>query len=162
MTPFQHYIHSRWITEFPERSHLREELDDAGEPCVPGTGQPVHVRYQLPSPANPDNVLCVVFTPDDIMIKFVVPGSHEHYDPDLYGGVDFDGDRMDLWSDAYDDALREYIRPVIEDRMFVVYYGKRSALVVDVEKFLSLNQIESCHYESWSHHAKAFSLTLKG
>ena len=156
MTPFQEYAHGRWVADFPQWAHLREDLDSAGEPFDESNPIPRHIRYQIPSPANPNNILWVVFTPDDIVVKFAVPGSHEHYDPCHYGGPDFNGDRSECWSEAYEDAIHEYVLPVIEDRMFALHYGANSILVSSVEEFLRLNQIERCQCESWSSPIREF------
>lgn len=161
MTPFQRYAHARWTNEFPEWSNFREDIDGVGDSFDPMGDQLLHVRYLLPSPANPRNLLCVVFTPWDITTMFAVRGSHEHYDPDLYGGPDFQGDRSEFWPDAYDDAIAEYIRPVIEDRMFAVYYGEEAALVADVAEFMVLNRIEQCQYESWSRPSQSYAVESK-
>lgn len=158
MTPFQAYAHARWLTDFPQWAYLREDLDGGGGPFDVSKPDALHVRYQIQSPANPDNILWVVFTPDDVMIKYAVPGSHEHYDPDHYGSPDFVGDRSEFWPLAYEDAICEYVLPVVEDRMFVLHYGKHSALVSSVEEFLRSNQLNCCQYESWSCPAKEFKL----
>ena len=158
MTPFQAYAHARWVTDFPQWACLREDLDAHGAPFDSIKSDSLQVRYQVPSPANPDNILWVVFTPDDIVVKYAVPGSHEHYDPDFYGGPHFDGDRSVFWPQAYEDAISEYVLPVIQDRMFTLNYGRHSALVCNVEEFLQSNRLRSCQYASWSCPAKELKL----
>lgn len=162
MTPFQEYAHARWIADFPQWAYLREDIDGVGEPFDVNKSDRLEIRYQIPSPANAENIMWVVFAPFDVIVKFAVPGSHEHYDPDFYGGPDFDGDRSEFWPQAYEDAISEYVRAVIEGRMYVLHYDNNSVLVSSVEEFLRLNQLESCQYESWSCPTKEFKVTELG
>ncbi|WP_166831039.1 hypothetical protein [Thalassoroseus pseudoceratinae] len=150
MTPFQEYAHTRWLHDFPHWSDLREDLSPNGEPVDPSEDSIFEVRYIIPSPANINNWLYVVFTADDIIVKFAVPGSHEHYDPGLYGSQDGKITESERWNDAYTDAMNEYIRPVTNDELFIVSYGCESVLVSDVKVFLERNGISKCQYESWS------------
>ncbi|MEZ6058464.1 MAG: hypothetical protein R3C01_17320 [Planctomycetaceae bacterium] len=141
---------------------MREEINVEGLPITQNIPAQFSIRYQIPSPANRCNILFVVFTPDDITVKFAVPGSHEHLDPDLYGGPQFDGDRSEFWAQTYGDALDEYVRPVIEDRMLAVYHDGRSSLVCDVKQFLKNNQLAYCRYESWSFPIQEFRIESMG
>lgn len=142
--PFQQYAHSRWLQDFPQWAGLRE---DHG----------VDICYSIASPANPLHILWVVFTPDEILIKFAVPGSHEHYDPDDYLFHNQDLSESVAWDSTYQNAIEEYVQPVLEDRMVIVNHGNHQTITCDVEEFAKLNKLSSFHYESWSRPAVAFS-----
>lgn len=144
MTPFQQYAHDRWRRNFPEWSRWREDFEVEGEP------DRINILYDIPSPANEANRLYVMFLHDEIMVKFAVPDSHEHYDPDLYLLAPANTSESEAWDQAYADALTEYIRPVLEDRMVAVRYDNRSALTSDVEQFATMNKILACRCESWT------------
>ncbi len=158
MTPFQEYAHNRWRHGFPEWEHLREDLNLSGEPFDSNVDSGLEVRYVIPSPANPDNCLYVVFAPDEIIVKFAVQGSHEHYDPDIYGMDDDEITELDRWNESYNDAMNEYVYPVLNDQLVVVMSGVDSWLVSDVARFLELNQMQQRETESWSKSRVEFRL----
>lgn len=144
MTPFQQYTHERWTHDFPQWACLREDLE------IDGNVDSIEIRYMIPSPANPNNILYVVFTRNDLIVKFAVQGSHEHYDPDLYCSTDTEMSETEKWDVAYSDAINEYVLPVIQDKLFVVWYIDGAVLTSNVSDFVNINGIDEYKYESWT------------
>jgi hypothetical protein len=161
MASFQQYSHARWEEDFPQWSSLREDICAKGEPFDSNESSPLCIRYRIPSPANPENILWVVFSPEDIIVKYAVKGSHEHFGPDDDFDPSVDSECVEFWSNAYEDAISEFVRPVIEDQRLIVRYEDQSVLVRNVEEFLQLNQIPTCHYESWTHPPRVQTLQPK-
>lgn len=131
------------MDDFPQWAGLRVDLGDG-----------VHAtqRYVIPSPANPTNVLCLLFTPHDITVMFAVTQSHEHYDPDLYGTVEDPkaGTADEPWHDAYSNTFNEFVIPVIQNRLVVVHYDRGAVVTHDVQAFVDLNAITQYTCETWS------------
>ena len=136
-TEFQRYVLTRLTEIFPTWSEfITEYREDWG----------VETVYKVPSPANPENNLYISIRPDEIMVKFAVQGSHEHYDLD-YGVGDTDEER---YEDTLNDAMSEYITPVLENRLVAVWFGDhRGNLVSDADDFVQLNNITNYRTETW-------------
>ena len=137
MTPFQSHVDSKLSDDHPEWSRFRELLTENGSTVI---------RYMIPSPVNSDNILYFVVEPDGIITKFACHGSHEHYDPE--------SDSLEEYDIAYRYAMDEFVNPVQDDRLVVVWYDDCGMLVPDAEQFVQMNDIPNYAVESWNN-AKA-------
>ena len=133
MTPFQFHVESKLSVDFPSWAPFRELLIENGSPAV---------RYMIPSPINSDNVLYFVIEPDEIITKFACHGSHEHYD--------IEGESVEEYDTAYRYAMDEFVKPILDDRLVVVWYDNEGMLVPDAAMFAIKNNISAYAVESWN------------
>lgn len=139
-SPFLKYSLQRMARQFPEWSSFLREFPEEGS-----------WAYQIPSPNNVENILYISLCKEQLIIKFAVRGSHEHY-----ALSDADGDTDDekfeaVWSLAWE----EYLGPVLENRLVIVWHehGLGGSLTFKPEQYvahLRNRGVTDYRIETWS------------
>ena len=98
---------------------------------------------KIKSPNNPDNILHIAGEKNEVLVKFAVQGSNEHYD-------------CETASEAFMKAKQDYIDPVLKNKMVVANLRydsgpqRKFASLAWLHKMAQDGEFKLVDYDSWS------------